>query len=102
MVGPGILLVCIFVPIVGAIIVPFLGKINTGLRNISALVFVLISFISAACALPAALNGTPLVSSLELPLGFSFSYYGDALAVFMAMTSSLVAAIIVFYSFGYI
>ncbi len=102
MVGPGILLVCIFAPIAGAIIVPFLGKINTGLRNISALVFVLISFICAACALPAALNGTPLISSVELPLGFSFSYFGDALAVFMAMISSLVSAIIVFYSFGYI
>ena len=101
MVGSGILLVCILSPIIGAIVAPILGRINTGLRNISALVFVLISFISAACALPAAFSGTPLILSAELPLGFSFSFLGDALAVFMALTSSLVAAIIVFYSFGY-
>ena len=39
---------------------------------------------------------------MELPLGFSFGFLADALAVFMAMTSSLVASIIVLYSYNYI
>ena len=38
----------------------------------------------------------------ELPLGLSFGFQADALAVFMAMTSSLVASLILIYSFGYI
>ena len=100
--SPGILLVCIFVPLLGAFILPLLGRINAGLRNITALVFVLTAFIAAAFALPQALSGNPLLLTVKLPLGFSFGFLGDGLAVFMALISSLVSAIIVFYSFGYI
>jgi len=102
MTSPGILLICIFVPLIGAFILPILGRIHTGVRNIASLVFVLTSLVSAAMAMPQALSGTPLQISIALPLGFSFGFYADGLAVFMALTSSLVAAIIVFYSFGYI
>ncbi len=100
--SPGIILACIFVPLLGSFILPILGRINTGLRNIASLLFVLIAFVCAAIALPQVLNGTPLQISVALPLGLSFGFLADGLAVFMAMTSSLVAAIIVFYSFGYI
>lgn len=102
MANPAILFVCILVPVIGAFILPLLGRISAGLRNIMALLFVLTSFICAALALPQAISGNPLIVTVSLPLGLSFGFLGDALAVFMALTSSLVAAIIVFYSFGYI
>lgn len=60
------------------------------------------AFICAAFALSGLLYGTPLSLHYELPLGLSFGFYADALAVFMAMTASLVASVIVMYSFGYI
>lgn len=97
-----ILVLCISLPLVGAFLLPLLGRINTRLRNMMALVFVSGAFIFAALALPAVLAGTPLSLHYELPLGLSFGFYADALAVFMAMTASLVATVIVFYSFGYI
>lgn len=98
----GILLICILVPLLGAFVLPVLGRINVGVRNIMALIFVLTAFGTAAAALPHAMAGQPLLFMLELPLGLSIGFLADGLAVFMAMTSSLVAAIIVFYSFGYI
>lgn len=98
----GILLVCIFVPLLGAFLLPLLGRINAGVRNIMALIFVLTAFGAAAAALPYVMSGNPLLFRIELPLGLSIGFLGDGLAVFMAMTSSLVASIIVFYSFGYV
>ena len=102
MASPGIILICIFVPLIGAFILPILGRINSSIRNIGSLIFVLTSLVTAAFMLPSALNGTPVAFSVELPLGFSFGFYADALAVFMALTSALVSSIIIFYSFGYI
>lgn len=100
--GSYILIICISVPLLGAFLLPILGKINTKFRNISALAFVVTAFICAALALPSLLAGKPLSLHYELPLGLSFAFYADALAIFMAMTASLVASVIVLYSFGYI
>ncbi len=100
--GQGIIFICIFVPLIGAFLLPIIGRFMPRLRNILALLFVLTAFISAAIALPQALSGTPILWQMELPLGFTMGFLADGLAVFMAMTSSLVASIIVFYSFGYI
>jgi NADH:ubiquinone oxidoreductase subunit 5 (subunit L)/multisubunit Na+/H+ antiporter MnhA subunit len=95
------IIVCIFVPLLGTCFLPLLGRINAKLRNIAALFFVVISFVCATAALPALLKGSPLFLHYDLPLGLSFGFYADGLAVFMAMTSSLVATVIVLYSFGY-
>lgn len=100
--GSYVLIICISVPLLGAFLLPILAKINTKFRNTSALAFIAIAFISAALALPGLLAGNPLSLHYELPLGLSFGFYADALAIFMAMTASLVASIIVLYSFGYI
>jgi NADH:ubiquinone oxidoreductase subunit 5 (subunit L)/multisubunit Na+/H+ antiporter MnhA subunit len=97
-----ILIICISLPLIGAFLLPILGRINTRLRNAAALVFVTGAFIFAALALPAVIAGSPLSLHFDLPLGLSFGFYADALAVFMAMAASFVAAVIVFYSFGYI
>jgi NADH:ubiquinone oxidoreductase subunit 5 (subunit L)/multisubunit Na+/H+ antiporter MnhA subunit len=68
----------------------------------SALAFTAIAFLCAAFALPDVLAGSPLSLHYELPLGLSFGFYADVLAVFMAMTASFVASVIVIYSFEYI
>jgi NADH:ubiquinone oxidoreductase subunit 5 (subunit L)/multisubunit Na+/H+ antiporter MnhA subunit len=100
--GSYILIICIAIPLAGAFILPGLGRINPRLRNIAALAFVAGAFICAAFALPALLSGIPLSLHFELPLGLSFGFYADALALFMAMTATLVASVIILYSFGYI
>ncbi len=97
-----IVLICICVPLFGAFLLPVLGLINTKLRNLAALAFTATAFLCAALALPEVLAGSPLFLHYELPLGLSFGFYADALAVFMALTSSLVATVIVIYSFEYI
>lgn len=100
--GNYIIILCISAPLIGAFLLPVLGKINTRLRNAAALVFTATAFVSSALALPGLFAGRPLSLHYELPLGMSFGFYADALAVFMAMTASLVSAVIVVYSFGYI
>ncbi|MEG1998017.1 MAG: hypothetical protein RR051_06200, partial [Clostridiales bacterium] len=97
--GQGFLLACIFVPLIGSLLLPLFNRINAGFRNVMALLFVLTAFVSSAMLLNPALNGEPVYLHWQLPLGLSIGFLADGLAVFMAMTSSLVAAIIVFYSF---
>jgi len=81
---------------------PVLGRICTKVRNAAALLMVLSALVFACLCLPEALQGTAYRCSVALPLGLSFGFLADTLAVFMAITSSLVAAVIVIYSFGYI
>jgi NADH:ubiquinone oxidoreductase subunit 5 (subunit L)/multisubunit Na+/H+ antiporter MnhA subunit len=95
------LLVCVLVPLIGAFILPSLGKLSAKIRNSTALAFVLTSFVCAAYLLPSALSGNPVFLHIELPLGLSFGLLADNLAVFMALTASFVASVIVIYSFGY-
>jgi len=97
-----VLIVCIALPLLGAFLLPALGRINIRLRNIVALAFVAGAFVCAAFTLPGLVSGSPLYLHFELPLGLSFGFYADALAVFMAMTASLVACVIIMYSYGYI
>lgn len=97
-----VLIICISVPLFGSLLLPVLGRINTKLRNITALIFVVTAFVCASLALPNLLAGSPISLHYALPLGLSFGLYADALAVFMAMSASFVASVIVLYSFGYI
>lgn len=97
-----VLVAGVLVPLLGALLLPLFGRRSEKLRNGMALVFVAVGFLCAASALPAVLAGQPLSLRVALPLGLSFGFYADALAVFMAMTASFVSFIIVLYSFGYI
>ena len=96
-----ILIFCIITPMLGACFLPLIGRVNLSFRNIFALLLVLASFAGAGIALPYVLQGEPLLLQAELPLGLSFGLYGDGLAIFMALLTTLVSAIIIFYSFGY-
>jgi len=97
-----ILIIGILLPLCGALLLPLFGRMSEKFRNIMALVFVGAAFICAACVLPGVLSGEPFSVRFDIPLGLSFGFSGDALAVFMAMTAAFVSFIIVLYSFGYI
>ena len=96
------LLICIFTPLIGAFLLPLIGRRSPRARNIFALLFVLAAFIGSCALLPAVLAGQKPLVRLALPLGLSLGFQADALAVFMALASSLVASVILVYSFGYI
>lgn len=100
--GEKILLMTVFIPIIGSCILPLLGRVSVQFRNVSALLLVAVSLAGSLTALTAAAGGAPFSYSLEIPLGLSFGFLADGLAVFMAVVSSLVGAIIVYYSFEYI
>jgi NADH:ubiquinone oxidoreductase subunit 5 (subunit L)/multisubunit Na+/H+ antiporter MnhA subunit len=101
------MLLAILLPLLGAFILPVIGKFSAKVRN--GLAFLLVA---ASCGASASLIG-PVLSNkvttfvLSLPLGplgsaFDLVFTADALGVFMALASSFIGLIIVFYSFGYI
>ncbi len=97
-----ILFLIVFVPIAGAFVLPLLSTISKNVRNIAAFILVSISVILSFIALPHAINGVPFHYNIDFPLNFNFGLLGDGLAVFMAIVSAFLGAIIIFYSFGYI
>ena len=84
-----VLVAGVLVPLLGALLLPLFGRRSEKLRNGMTLAFVAVGFLCAASALPAVLAGQPLSLRFALPLGLSFGFYADALAVFMAMTASV-------------
>jgi NADH:ubiquinone oxidoreductase subunit 5 (subunit L)/multisubunit Na+/H+ antiporter MnhA subunit len=97
-----ILLVCVLVPLGGAFILPLLGRVSALLRNLCALCLVCVSLACSILLVPGALAGQEVTWSAAGPLGISFTLTADALAVFMALVSSLVGAVIMLFSFDYI
>lgn len=97
-----ILLSIIFVPVAGAFLLPVLKKISYKARNAAALLMVLVSLAGSCILAPHVLAGNKITIFKAFPLGFNFVLTADILAVFMAIASSLVGAVIVLYSFGYI
>lgn len=103
--GEIILFAIVFVPLICSFILPLMGRVSIHLRNCLALTFVLVSFILSAIALGTLVSGRePLLFLTQfdvMTLKMSFGLFGDGLALFMAMISSLLGAIIIIYSFGY-
>jgi proton-translocating NADH-quinone oxidoreductase chain N len=96
------LLLTVFVPIAGAFLLPLAGLLSKSLRNGLALACVATSLVLSCLMLPGALAGQLIQVFWQVPLGFDFVLTADSLALFMAITSSLIGAVIVFYSWGYI
>jgi NADH:ubiquinone oxidoreductase subunit 5 (subunit L)/multisubunit Na+/H+ antiporter MnhA subunit len=94
--------IAIFVPLAGAFGLPFLGRISSRSRNLGALGLILVSLGCSLALVPGALSGGIARFNLLGPLGISFSLSADALAVFMALVSSLIGAVIILFSFDYI
>lgn len=97
-----VLLCIVLVPTIGAFILPLLSKISARMRNFVALLFVLTSFVLTISILPAVYKEGAITSQGLFGGLYNLTFYADKLAVFMALVSGLVSAIIVFYSFGYI
>lgn len=97
-----VILLIVLVPTIGAFILPLIGRVSSRLRNFLALGFVCVSLVGSFLLLPSVLTGKVISINKCLTLGFNFTLNADGLAVFMAIVSSLISAIIVLYSFGYI
>jgi proton-translocating NADH-quinone oxidoreductase chain N len=96
-----LLCLVILVPLAGAFILPVVARFSEAARNVLALCMVLTSVVGSAFLLPVVASGQEVSINLSLGLG-STLFHADKLAVFMALVSSLVGSVIVFYSFGYI
>lgn len=96
-----LILLIVFVPVLGSLILPLAGNICPKTRNILSLLFVLVSACGAAALLPDIVIGKTFTINFNYIIGKEL-FHADRLAVFMALVSSIVGAIIVFYSFGYI
>ncbi len=97
-----VILSIIFVPVFGAFILPLIGWISPKTRNVLAFIFIACSFLLSLTLIPSSLSGNPPFFTASLAFGFNFSFLADGLAVFMACVSSLISAIILLYSWGYI
>jgi proton-translocating NADH-quinone oxidoreductase chain N len=93
-----LLAMSVTVPVLGSLLLPLLGRAWEPARNLAALGCVITSLLCSAALLPMVLDGgTASFAFAGLNL-----LYADKLAVFMALVSTLVGSIIVFYSWGYI
>jgi NADH:ubiquinone oxidoreductase subunit 5 (subunit L)/multisubunit Na+/H+ antiporter MnhA subunit len=96
-----ILSLLVFTPLAGAFALPLAGLLSEALRNALALAMVSVSVICSALLVPVVADGGTVSLNLPLVLGDTL-LFADGLAVFMAIVSSSVSAVIVAYSFGYV
>ncbi|MDD2680034.1 MAG: NADH-quinone oxidoreductase subunit L [Candidatus Omnitrophica bacterium] len=97
-----LVIAAVFIPVIGAFCLPLASRISVRLRNILSFTFVLASFILSLRLIPLVLSGQTILITKQFALGLNFTLLADCLAVFMACISSLISALIVLYSFGYI
>ncbi len=97
-----LIILAVFVPVLGACLLPLLGRFSSLARNALALLLVLVSLACSALLVAAVMAGQQPIVSLPLPLGLNFVLSADGLATFMAAVSSLIGAVIVLFSFDYI
>ena len=97
-----VVLSAVFVPIIGSFLLPVVGRFSARLRNLLAFLLVVNSFLLSLKLIQPVLSGQTILISHPFALGINFTLTADCLAVFMAGVSSLISAIIVLYSFGYI
>ncbi|MDD5568291.1 MAG: proton-conducting transporter membrane subunit, partial [Candidatus Omnitrophica bacterium] len=92
----------IFTPVIGSLCLPLAGRVSSRLRNMLSFLFILTSFVLSLKLIPLVLTGKTILISKPFALGLNFTLLADNLAVFMACVSSLISAIIVLFSFGYV
>jgi len=97
-----IILLTIFVPIVGSLTIPLAGLISAKARSFWSVLLALATSAFSLLLIPFALKGGELTFRKTMALGLDFIIVADALAVFMAIVSSFIGALIVIYSLGYI
>jgi len=97
-----VLILVIFIPLFGALLLPLISKAGVFLRNGFSLAVIVASFVLSLFLLPAALENQTITILKSFPLGFNFTFSADCLAVGMAIVVSFISALIVLYSFDYI
>lgn len=91
----------VFVPVAGAFLLPPIGGVSKGFRNLLAFAMVGFSLLCSCLLIPSVLSKEVVTVSIPFLAG-NCLFQADLLAVFMAVVSSIVGAIIVLYSMGYI
>ena len=97
-----ILILIVAIPILCSPLIPLFGAFSTKIRNVFALLLAIVTFSLGLSLAPSVFNGNIIEFAYNLPFGFNFILKADAFALFCALVSSFVSAIIVFYSFEYI
>jgi proton-translocating NADH-quinone oxidoreductase chain N len=97
-----LILFAIFIPVIGAFLLPVFGRVSEKARDLFAFLLVCVSFACSFLLLPATLHNEIIRFNVPLAMGFNFNLQADLLAVFMALISMSVGAVIIFYSFDYI
>lgn len=92
----------ILLPLAGAFLLPLIGIKAKPARNIVAFLLVVVPLALGLLLLPQIISGSPLVFTNNFNLGINFALNADALALFMALVSLFISAVIVLYSFDYI
>jgi len=97
------LLACaVGVPVAGAFLMPLVGRASKTVRNLLSLILITVPLGASIALIPTVLAGKTVYISAAMPLGFNISLAADGLAVFMAIVSSFISAVIALYSFDYI
>ena len=98
-----LLLTAVLAPTVGSLLLPLAAAVSTRLRNILSLVLVLAALGASFALAGAVADGHTVIRiSLAMPMGMDLKLVADGMAVFVAIVSSLISAIIVLYSWDYI
>jgi proton-translocating NADH-quinone oxidoreductase chain N len=99
-----LLVLAVFVPTLGAFALPLAARMSLRVRNGLAFLLVATSLVCSLALAPPVLAGKPVTLSRTILASahLNFVLTADGLAVFMAIVSSLVSAIIVLYSTSYI
>ncbi len=97
-----LVLAVILVPVLGSFLLPLVGFVSSGLRNLFA---VLMGAATTACALaliPDVFDGSSHVFHRAVGMGLDILFVVDGLSVFVACVSSFISTLIIIYSLGYI
>lgn len=92
----------VFLPLIGAFLIPLANLISKEVRNAFSVCLGVLTFASAVLLVPSGALNNPVSINVAFPLGFNFVLMADSLSVFMAAVSSFVSMIILFYSVDYI
>jgi proton-translocating NADH-quinone oxidoreductase chain N len=96
-----LLLTAVFAPTAGAFVLPLVAAWPR-LRNALAVMLVCLAFACSLGLVPVVASGTTVSAGHWPQFGVPAAFVADGLAVFVACVSSLVSAIVLFYSLGYI
>ncbi|MEW6686455.1 MAG: NADH-quinone oxidoreductase subunit L [Candidatus Edwardsbacteria bacterium] len=97
-----LMLSTVFVPILGSLTIPLVAQISSKARSVWSLLLGIVTSLCPILLIPFALKGGNLVVQKPLVYGFDAVFVADALSIFMAIVSSFIGGLIVFYSLGYV